>query len=318
MALNWTTASSALYDAYGPQWSSTIYAPTNQYQVLLEMMPEYQQHADAVTLIYLKSDAGQLVPLDAVARLTQDAGPQTITAFGPAALRDGLVQLEAGHVARAGRGRVEEPATSQPPGHHHRHLPGHGQGVPGFAAEHGHAAAHRHAVVYIVLGVLYESYIHPLTILSGLPSAGFGALLTLLLFKIDLNIYSFVGLIMLIGIVKKNAIMQIDFALEAERKEGRTPAEAICEGCLIRFRPIMMTTMAALLGGAAHRAGIRLGRGGAPAAGHGRGGRPGLLAVDDSVPDAHGVYLHGGHPAALARRGNPARVRVARLSQAGD
>jgi HAE1 family hydrophobic/amphiphilic exporter-1 len=104
-------------------------------------------------------------------------------------------------------------------------------------------------VVYIVLGVLYESYIHPLTILSGLPSAGFGALLTLLLFKIELNIYSFVGLIMLMGIVKKNAIMQIDFALEAERKEGKSPLDAIYEGCLIRFRPIMMTTMAALLGG---------------------------------------------------------------------
>jgi hydrophobic/amphiphilic exporter-1 (mainly G- bacteria), HAE1 family len=104
-------------------------------------------------------------------------------------------------------------------------------------------------VVYIVLGILYESYIHPLTILSGLPSAGFGALVTLLLFKVELSIYSFVGLIMLIGIVKKNAIMQIDFALEAERREGKSPVAAIYEGCLIRFRPIMMTTMAALLGG---------------------------------------------------------------------
>src|SRR4029077_19261072 len=103
-------------------------------------------------------------------------------------------------------------------------------------------------VVYIVLGILYESYIHPITILSGLPSAGFGALLTLVLFKIDLSIYAFVGLIMLIGIVKKNAIMQIDFALEAERHHGLTPERAIYEGCLIRFRPIMMTTMAALLG----------------------------------------------------------------------
>jgi HAE1 family hydrophobic/amphiphilic exporter-1 len=103
-------------------------------------------------------------------------------------------------------------------------------------------------VVYIVLGILYESYIHPLTILSGLPSAGFGALVTLYIFHIDLNIYAFVGLIMLIGIVEKNAIMQIDFALDAERKQGMTPREAIYQGCLIRFRPIMMTTMAALLG----------------------------------------------------------------------
>src|SRR4029077_75183 len=105
-------------------------------------------------------------------------------------------------------------------------------------------------VVYIVLGILYESYIHPLTILSGLPSAGFGALATLLIFRMDLNIYAFVGLIMLIGIVEKNAIMQIDFALEAERQHGLTPERAIYEGCLIRFRPIMMTTMAALLGAA--------------------------------------------------------------------
>jgi multidrug efflux pump subunit AcrB len=104
-------------------------------------------------------------------------------------------------------------------------------------------------VVYIVLGVLYESYVHPLTILSGIPSAGVGALLTLILFKVDLNVYSFVGLLMLVGLVKKNAIMQIDFALEAERKEGKSPVEAIHEGCLVRFRPIMMTTMAALLGG---------------------------------------------------------------------
>src|SRR5437667_8216538 len=104
------------------------------------------------------------------------------------------------------------------------------------------------AVVYIVLGVLYESYVHPLTILSGLPSAGFGALLTLILFKVDLSIYAFVGLVMLVGIVKKNAIMQIDFALDAERRHGKTPEEAIYEGCLTRFRPIMMTTMSALLG----------------------------------------------------------------------
>ena len=148
-------------------------------------------------------------------------------------------------------------------------------------------------VVYIVLGVLYESYIHPLTILSGLPSAGVGALLTLMLFHVDLNIYSFVGLMMLIGIVKKNAIMQIDFALEAERKEGKTPLEAIYEGCLIRFRPIMMTTMAALLGAVP------------VALGYGAGGesrrplglavvrRAAVFAIDHVVSDAGGLHLHG-------------------------
>ena len=151
------------------------------------------------------------------------------------------------------------------------------------------------AVVYIVLGVLYESYVHPLTILSGLPSAGFGALLTLILFKVDLSIYSFVGLIMLIGIVKKNAIMQIDFALEAERKEGMSPTEAIFEGCLIRFRPIMMTTMAALLGGLPIALGLGRRRRSAQTARPRSRRRPGILAVDDFIPDSGGLHIHGGN-----------------------
>ena len=165
--------------------------------------------------------------------------------------------------------------------HHHRHLPGHRQSLPGFDEEHGLLLIVAIAVVYIVLGVLYESYVHPLTILSGLPSAGFGALLTLMIFKVDLSIYSFVGLIMLIGIVKKNAIMQIDFALEAERKEGKSPAEAIYEGCLIRFRPIMMTTMAALLGALPIALGYGAGGEARKPLGSGGGRRPGILAVDD-------------------------------------
>ena len=141
--------------------------------------------------------------------------------------------------------------------------------------------------------MLYESYIHPLTILSGLPSAGLGALVTLWLFGNELNIYSFVGLIMLIGIVKKNAIMQIDFALEAERRHGKTPAEAIYEGCLIRFRPIMMTTMAALLGARADRARLRRRRRSAAAARPGGRRRPGRLAADHALSDAGRLHLHG-------------------------
>ena len=163
-------------------------------------------------------------------------------------------------------------------------------------------------VVYIVLGVLYESYIHPLTILSGLPSAGVGALLTLIVFKGELNIYSFVGLIMLIGIVKKNAIMQIDFALEAERKHGKTPAEAIYEGCIIRFRPIMMTTMAALVWRASHGSGTRRGRGIAPSAGSHGGGRFAGVAGDDAVLDAGGLHVHGCSRSALEKRRRPRRI----------
>ena len=144
-----------------------------------------------------------------------------------------------------------------------------------------------------MLGILYESYIHPLTILSGLPSAGFGALMTLYLFHMDLNIYAFVGLIMLIGIVEKNAIMQIDFALEAERNQGLTPMKAIYEGCLIRFRPIMMTTMAALLGAVP----IALGYGAGGEARQPLGlvvvGRTALLPTRHAVPDAGLLHLHG-------------------------
>ena len=141
-------------------------------------------------------------------------------------------------------------------------------------------------VIYIVLGVLYESFIHPLTILSGLPSAGLGALLALLLFRLDLNLYAFVGVIMLIGIVKKNAIMMIDFALEAERKEGKGPTEAILEGSLIRFRPIMMTTIVRPHGHPSDRDRLRGGRGIAERDGDRRRGRPALLPADHPVSDA--------------------------------
>ena len=188
------------------------------------------------------------MPLNAVAHLVTDAGPQSIPHSGQLpsvtisfALKPGTSLGQATDEIQAAA-RANLPAT----------ITGTFQGTAKVFQDSmrnmGILLLVAIAVVYIVLGVLYESYVHPLTILSGLPSAGFGALLTLLIFKVDLSIYSFVGLIMLIGIVKKNAIMQIDFALEAERKEGKSPREAIHEGCLIRFRPIMMTTMAALLG----------------------------------------------------------------------
>jgi HAE1 family hydrophobic/amphiphilic exporter-1 len=237
----------ALFDAYGPRWVSTIYAPTNQYRVMLDLLPQYQARPDAISLLYMKSDDGLLIPLSTLARLTQDAGPQTVHHFGqlPAvtisfnlrpgvSLGDAVEQIEdltrglPATISGAFQGTAREFEKS----------------ISNLTLLLGIAIL----VIYIVLGILYESYIHPLTILSGLPSAVFGALLTLYLFKMDLNIYGFVGLIMLIGIVKKNAIMQIDFALAAERNEGKAPLEAIYQGCLVRFRPIMMTTMAALLG----------------------------------------------------------------------
>jgi HAE1 family hydrophobic/amphiphilic exporter-1 len=265
----------AFYDAYGPRWVSTIYAPVNEYKVLLELAPQFQADPSALSLLYFKAGgagqagatsdtaqtggrggnpgvvppalAGTVVPLDTLARTTQVIGPQTVNHKGQLPAVTISFGLKPGASLGSVLNKVREVADATLP-----------EGVSGqfegaakaFQSSLGNLAVLlviAVMVVYIVLGILYESYIHPLTILSGLPSAGFGALVTLILFRMDLNIYAFVGMIMLIGIVEKNAIMQIDFALEAERA-GKKPQDAIYEGCLIRFRPIMMTTMAALLG----------------------------------------------------------------------
>jgi HAE1 family hydrophobic/amphiphilic exporter-1 len=247
--LNWNSISNTLYDAFGPRLASTIYSPTNQYRVLLEMNPEYQKYTDGLGMIYLKSDSGQLVPLNAVASLKTDAGPQSIPHSGQLPSVTISFNLRPGTSLGEATDAISEVARQTLPGTITGTFQGAAKVFQDSMKNMGVLLTVAILVVYIVLGVLYESYVHPLTILSGLPSAGFGALLTLLIFKVELSIYAFVGLIMLIGIVKKNAIMQIDFALEAERREGKSPREAIYEGCLIRFRPIMMTTMAALLGG---------------------------------------------------------------------
>ena len=248
LGLDASAIESALYDGFGPQWSSTIYGRTAQYKVLLELDPKYQQQADSLEKIAFKTPRGTLVPFESVIALKETVGPQTVNHVGelPAvsisfALRPGVsLGAAVDHINRVGASVLPATVTTA--------FQGSAKTFQQSMQNLGLLLFVAIGVVYIVLGMLYESYIHPLTILSGLPSAGLGALITLWLFGNELNIYSFVGLVMLIGIVKKNAIMQIDFALEAERQHGKTPAEAIYEGCLIRFRPIMMTTMAALLG----------------------------------------------------------------------
>ncbi len=238
---------SAFYDAYGPRWVSTIYAPVNEYKVLLELAPRFQQDPTALSLLYFKGNSGPVVPLDTLATTRQTIGPQTVSHKGQLPSVTISFGLQPGASLGQVLTRVSEVADATLP----QGVSGQFQGAAqAFESSLGNLAALLVVailVVYIVLGILYESYIHPLTILSGLPSAGFGALVTLILFRMDLNIYAFVGMIMLIGIVEKNAIMQIDFALESERA-GKSARDAIYEGCLIRFRPIMMTTMAALLG----------------------------------------------------------------------
>ena len=239
---------SALGSAYGSKQVSTIYTPSNQYWVILELDPQYKQDATALARLYVRSSTGRLVPLGAVATLTPGLGPLTVThlgqlpsvtiSFNPkpgVSLSDAVAQVE----------RVQQ--ELRPPATLGTTFQGTAQAFQASLQGQGMLLLVTILVIYLVLGVLYESFIHPLTILSGLPSAGAGALLTLLLFGMELNVYGFVGMIMLVGIVKKNAIMMIDFALEAERA-GATPAAAIYQGCLLRFRPIMMTTMAALFG----------------------------------------------------------------------
>jgi hydrophobic/amphiphilic exporter-1 (mainly G- bacteria), HAE1 family len=220
----------------------------NEYKVLLELKPIYQADPRALSMLYFKGATGPLVPLDTLAEVKQDVGPQAISHYGQLPAVTISFDLKPG----ASLGEVVEQIRAIAAANLPETVSTSFQGAAkAFESSLGNLwvlLLIAILVVYIVLGILYESYIHPITILSGLPSAGFGALVTLQLFHMDLNIYAFVGLIMLIGIVKKNAIMQIDFALDAERNQGMAPEKAIYEGCLIRFRPIMMTTMAALLG----------------------------------------------------------------------
>jgi HAE1 family hydrophobic/amphiphilic exporter-1 len=248
LQVNADAIENAFYDAYGPRWVSTIYAAINEYKVLLELKPVYQADPHALSLLYFKSSNGPLIPLDTLATTHQDIGPQAINHYGQLNAVTVSFNLKPGAPLGDVVSEVQTIASQTLPSSISTNFQGAAKAFQNSLGNLWVLLIVAIMVVYIVLGILYESYIHPITILSGLPSAGFGALLTLYLFHMDLNIYAFVGLIMLIGIVEKNAIMQIDFALEAERNQGLDPMRAIYEGCLIRFRPIMMTTMAALLG----------------------------------------------------------------------
>jgi len=237
----------ALSSAYSSRELSTIYAPNNEYWVIIELEPQYQMDPSALSLLYVRSSSGNLVPLNTVASLEPTVGPLTVNHLGQLPSVTISFNLAIGKSLGDAVEGVQKTALAVLPDTITGSLQGTAQAFKSSMAGLGILILVAILVIYIVLGILYESYIHPITILSGLPSAGLGALTTLLLFRIDLNLYAIVGVIMLIGIVKKNAIMMIDFALEAERTGGKNTEEAIFEGALIRFRPIMMTTMAALM-----------------------------------------------------------------------
>jgi HAE1 family hydrophobic/amphiphilic exporter-1 len=247
VGLNATQIENTLSTGFGTAWVSTIYGPASQYRVLLELAPKFQSRADALKNISFKTSAGAAVPLDSVVDYKESVGPQSVNHSGQLPSVSISFGLKPGISLGQATAHIKEVAEAMLPPTVTPSFEGSAKVFQQSMSNLGVLLFVAIGVVYIVLGALYESYVHPITILSGLPSAGLGALITLYLFGNELNIYSFVGLILLIGIVKKNAIMQIDFALDAERLHGKSPADAIHEGCLIRFRPIMMTTMAALL-----------------------------------------------------------------------
>jgi hydrophobe/amphiphile efflux-1 (HAE1) family protein len=250
LGLSLNSIDQTLYDAFGQRQVGTIYTSSQQYKIILEVQPQFQQDRDALSRIYMSTPTGQRVPLGAIAHMSTKIEPLTVNHQGQFPSVTLAFNVAPGYSLGQAVERINRIESDL-------HTPITLQGTfQGTAAEFQRSLSSMPLlvvaailVVYIVLGLLYESYIHPITILSALPSAGVGALIMLMLFRFELTVIAIVGIILLIGIVKKNAIMMIDFALEAERNEGKSPLEAIHEACLLRFRPIMMTTMAALFGG---------------------------------------------------------------------
>lgn len=281
---------STLRNAYGSYQVSTIYAASDEYEVIMELEPQYQQDPNALMMLYINassgtsgtgtgtsgagtsgtgtsgtstsgtgasgtgtsgivtSTTGQEIPLSTFAKLSQGVGPLMVNHFGRMNGATISFNLAPGVSLGAATQKVEELVRQVIPNSITTNFQGASQVFQSSLPSLGLLLVVAILVIYLILGILYEDFIHPLTILSGLPSAGFGAFLTLLIFHVELNVYSFIGIILLVGIVKKNGIMMVDFAIEAQRDQGKSPFDAIYEACLIRFRPIMMTTMAALMG----------------------------------------------------------------------
>jgi HAE1 family hydrophobic/amphiphilic exporter-1 len=248
VGLTASNIASALGTGLGPRWATTIYGQRNQYRVLLELAPQYQEHVDALRRIGFKTPSGNLVPLESVVHFKEVVGPQSLNHLGELPAVSLSFSLKPGVSLGAAVERIQAVAKQTLPATVTTTFQGSAKVFQASMRNLSLLLFIAIGVVYIVLGMLYESYIHPLTILSGLPSAGLGGLIALWIFGNELNIYSFVGLILLVGLVMKNAIMQIDFALDQERHYGKSPEDAIYEGCVIRFRPIMMTTLSTLLG----------------------------------------------------------------------
>ena len=237
-----------LGNAYGSSQISTLYTPENQYYVILEVLPEFQRDPGALSMIYLTSNQGQAVPLSTIAKITENVGPLTVNHLGQLPAATISFDTETGTSLSQATEAIDQITKEILPQNIVTSFQGQAQIFQQSFQDLGLLLLVSILVIYLILGILYEDFIHPLTILSGLPSAGFGALLTLLVFGVELNLYSFIGMILLVGIVKKNGIMLVDFAIEAQRRHAKNSFDAIFEAAIVRFRPIMMTTMAALIG----------------------------------------------------------------------
>jgi HAE1 family hydrophobic/amphiphilic exporter-1 len=238
----------SLYDAYGSRQVSTIYTPSNEYFVILELLPQYQQDISALDLLFVKSNSGRLVPLSTLATLEKTSGPVAVNHSGQLPSVTLSFNLADGVSLGEATAEVQRLAAENLPSSLTTGFSGTAQVFQSTQSGLIVLVILAVFVIYVVLGILYESFIHPITILSGIPFAAFGALLALLVTRVELSVFAFVGIILLIGIVKKNAIMMVDFALETEHKEGLAAEDSIVHAAHVRFRPIMMTTMAALVG----------------------------------------------------------------------
>ncbi len=237
-----------LYSAFGSRQVSTIYTSTNQYAVILELDAKYQRDPTALALLYLRNREGKLIPLETVSKIKPTVGPLNVAHMGQVPAVTISFNLAPNFALSQATAEIERTSREILPPTISGTFQGTAAAFTSSLQGLGLTLLIAVLVIYLVLGVLYEDFVHPLTILSGLPAATFGALVTLLIFGQELNMYGYVGLIMLIGIVKKNAIMMIDFALDARRNHGKSAEAAIFEACIVRFRPIMMTTLAALAG----------------------------------------------------------------------
>jgi len=248
LGLNAQQVEETLYSAFGSRQVSTIYTSTNQYAVILELAEKYLRDPASLSLLYLRNREGKLIPLESVAKLRPSVGPLTVAHLGQVPAVTISFNLRADLSLSEATEQIEKIAREVLPATVSGTFQGTAAAFTSSLNGLGLTLLIAVLVIYLVLGILYEDFVHPITILSGLPAATFGALVTLLIFGQELNMYGYVGLIMLIGIVKKNAIMMIDFALDARRQHGKSAEDAIFEACIVRFRPIMMTTFAAIAG----------------------------------------------------------------------